>query len=586
MELDEDQYKAVHHEGDLVCIAGPGSGKTRTIVSKAVHLLQKYEEGFICTVTYTKNAAAETATRILDSFPQAKSRLMSGTFHSLAGRQLRNAGIKYRIAKDGELNYYIRNIMTELQMDEKIDDVKEIIALLKSRVNPPKNGEMYYDLYIKYENILRKNSVYDFSDLIINATNGMKSGKVNPLPVRWLLVDEYQDSDPVQYEWIKTQAVKQNTEVTVVGDDDQSIYAWRSAMGYDGIKKFQNDHNAEIVLLNTNYRCGKTILEKAANLICYNNDRVAKSIKPFSGSPEGIVEYYLAQDRIGESETIRDLILADPGNWAVLSRTNRLLDQIELALNVASIPVIRLGGEGFWDQQGSQMIMELCQTVSRNKWNGFSHVLNNFQCKIEQIEALQNWLGKKTCSKWEFGKRRKGMPDSVSALFPVGDATSEEAVRLLHLVQEWSVLEKEGFTDLVLLGISTWSSDSMPKMFKGAGTAAANSLAKLKGTLRTRLEFISNLVKSKESNPDQVNLITLHSSKGMEFDKVIMMAVEQGNCPSLKNANMEEERRLAYVGMTRAKKRLIITRTTEMSESQFIQEAGITSPNLILKSGG
>ncbi len=576
MRLDKDQERAVAYEGDLICVAGPGSGKTRTIVSKIVYLLKKHEEGLIGAVTYTKNAASETNNRIMELYPNASSRLMSGTFHSLAGRQLRNAGIKYRVAKDGEINYFVRSVIEKLQIDDEIEDVKNNIALIKSRIKPPKMGDMNYELYIEYENLLKKNNVYDYSDIIINATNGMKNGKVRCLPIRWLLVDEYQDSDPIQYEWIITQAKIGNTEVTVVGDDDQSIYAWRSAMGYEGIKQFRKDNDAEQILLSTNYRCGKKILEKALNLIAYNTDRVSKPIKAFEGNPDGVVDYYIAQDRISEAELVRDLIIKDPKGWAILARTNRLLDEIEIVLNLASIPVNRISGDGFWDQEGSQMILQLCNTIANNKWFGLSHFLNNFKCSVEQIEILHAWLGKKPCTKWEFGKRRKGVPDVVNEYFPTGDMNSQESLKLIKLISEWSILEKEKFTDLVLLGISTWAEDYAPKRFRSSCRAASNSILKLKGSLLSRVQFIEGLIDKKLISENDVNLVTLHSSKGMEFDNVAIIAVEQGNCPSLKNIQLEEERRLAYVGFTRAKKRLVITRTIELSESIFIQEAGLT----------
>ena len=153
MRLDKDQERAVAYEGDLICVAGPGSGKTRTIVSKIVYLLKKHEEGLIGAVTYTKNAASETNNRIMELYPNASSRLMSGTFHSLAGRQLRNAGIKYRVAKDGEINYFVRSVIEKLQIDDEIEDVKNNIALIKSRIKPPKRGDMNYELYIEYENL-------------------------------------------------------------------------------------------------------------------------------------------------------------------------------------------------------------------------------------------------------------------------------------------------------------------------------------------------------------------------------------------------------------------------------------------------
>jgi len=576
IQLDPDQKQAVIGEGHQLCIAGPGSGKTRTITEKAAYLLERYPNGIVGAVTYTKSAANEIKERILERSPQSSKRVITGTFHSLASSQIRKFYPKVRIVSEGEINFFIKKIISELALDTDVEELKAKILFLKSTSNSNIKHDLTYESYKMYEELLRKHQAFDYADLIIKATEGMKEGKIRPIPFDWLMVDEYQDSDGIQYDWVQQHYLKRGTIVTVVGDDDQSIYGWRNAMGYGGMTRFINDYGPQKIFLSTNYRCGKNIVALAKQLIAFNTNRAQKEIKPFTSNPEGEFYYMIYPNRSAEVEAIGAEVRSfkDQYSIAVLARNNKQLDDVETYLQFFEIPIYRMGGESFWDSTGAIAVIDIIKIIISNSWGATSHLLNIIGVDIDNIDYLSEIFLEIPLSGWE--GLIKPLKKELKKIDVITQAKIDKGLGFIEKLTAWYNLVNNNFIDMALLSIADYVNEFFPMYLAGASYSAAKSLIKFKGSLSQRLNLISNMSKdSKVSGENKIVLSTLHSSKGTEYDLVWICSFEEGSCPSLKNAELEEERRLAYVGITRAKKRLILSRNLEKPESTFIKELNL-----------
>ncbi|WP_035209277.1 ATP-dependent helicase [Acidithiobacillus thiooxidans] len=605
MQLNDEQKLAVDHEGHLLLLAGAGSGKTLVLAHRAANLL-KHGDGNLVAVTFTHDSAAELKRRILRLSPGHEKRIRTGTFHALAMMQLRAVGREIKLLNNGDRNRLIVHALSLTEEDIPFEEMSKIIDKVKSELEHRDYSGMGYKTYHAYQELLRKDRRMDFADLLTEAIDGMRDGSIGPHPMRWLMGDEFQDTDEAQYSWLMMQHELTGAEMTMVGDDDQSIYSFRHALGYAGMERFQVAVQARIRHLSNNYRCAPEILQPAGRLIHHNTYRAEKRIQAASDSG-GMIECLYPRDREEESEWFIERYREDRSGWAVLSRTNRLLDVLEIALQQEGIPYFRDSDDDFWSLKEPRALLTMLAGIMEG---GKALALPTGTGKGSHL------LGKTALEKRKAHSRSQLMAGCRAALYLCGwkAAVTDGLLKRLEsvalpewkpVVDEWAkAQEVEGvkktrkmssglrfmeylpgwctvsIQDPVLLieGLQRWNAGLLPSVSETC-EIALGSIARLRGTLSQRLQFIERLAQKKEEStpdlgPDTVILTTMHGSKGLEWEKVWVLGVEDGVVPHL-DGEMEEERRLFYVAMTRAKRRLVLSSVREGRPSPFLVECGI-----------
>lgn len=569
MQLNPFQERAVTTPGHCTILACPGSGKTRVLSSRAAHLIANNELGRLCAVTFTRDAANELLSRIIDSCGKENTRRLAvGTFHSLAMAQIKRSikGRPPRLLSEGERTALLRRCWNEHASKHTFEEVVSAIDTAKARVAETVFNDITLQrVYLGYEAILESESVMDFSDILLRAVRGMQNGSVAPLPIKWLLVDESQDMDEVQMEWILMHG-RSGVEVTLVGDDDQSLYSFRHALGYDGLQNVSFALNAVDLTLPVNYRCAPNILAHAAKLIGHNTNRAAKNITAHKTVP-GEIQVQRLPTRSDENELIAQTIRKHKREeWAILGRTNALLDTVEIALTEAKVKYARSGGKSVWDHSIGSVFAGLLRSVNADSWTGIANTLAF--CGVSAA--------------WINGHSRGGAGGCLERLDrAIADASDERQTKAVVALREglasWREQLAKGRTSLVIHAVAGLlqryckpnQADLLEKLKK---SFAEN----MQGTLGQRLAAIDlGSGSDKEAKKGVVQMLTLHSSKGLEFDNVWIMGCEEGNLPHT-DSTEEDERRLMYVGMTRARSRLIMSSAlAEGMESRFLEEAGL-----------
>jgi len=575
LELNPQQERAAGVRGHCLITACPGSGKTALLAARAARLLS--DAGRVAAVTFTRDAAGELKKRVRALCPDPPGkRLIVGTFHSLALFQLRRHGMKVRILSAAEQFLLMRRIWEQNPDIYKFMTfemcVKELEAH-KSIPNPPDldSNSPFGMFYTAYTKTMCGLGAFDFADIVLNAVQGMQKGSILPYPTEFLLVDESQDLDLAQVAWVKTHA-ESGAEVTIVGDDDQSIYGWRHALGYRGMMAFVNELGASQLELTTNYRCSPDIINVAVRLISKNKERVQKNIVAHKRD-KGEVEVIKTRDRWDESNAILRRLKGCPDEgWAILARTNRLLDAIEINLRKAKIKSVRVGGRNFWESRRASIYLGLLSSIAKDDGVG-------------DVVALQ-WAGfpHTYCTGIPLQKNIGG--DEVLACLENACDLDKAAAKLLKgymkLRQEWQKALRLGRTRLVVSGVTRWLIAQEKDIRKGKIFLwCEEALMNLEGSLEQRIFLLTQNDPKEDGKGNaregEVYLMTLHASKGLEFQNVWIVAMEQGILPH-GEAAPEEERRLAYVGFTRAQRKLFVSYSTDdATPSQFLAEAGILS---------
>lgn len=624
--LNPEQKKAVMTtEGPLLVFAGAGSGKTRVITNRIAYLIS--EKGVspdnILAVTFTKKAAGEMQERvegILKELKQDKKGIPTiGTFHSIGAMILRkNAesvglGNNFSIYDSDDSENIIKELLLEKDLDVKQykpSAISYFISAAKNDLISPEQFPFHYggfvedivaEIYPKYQKQLQSQNAVDFGDLLYLTVKLLdQNEKIREKyqeKFKYLLIDEYQDTNAVQYKFAKIISEKYKN-ICVVGDDDQGIYAWRGA-DIKNIQSFENDFDkVEVVKLEQNYRSTKNVIKAAVGVIQQNFSRVDKVL--WTANDEGDkISIYQAMDQEDEADYVVNNIrlLQQQGvnmrNVAVLYRTNYQSRTIEEGLLKAGLPYKLVGGYRFYERKEIKDIISYLRYISNIKdelsldriintpprkigskavadlhsyAKGYKltigeflisaytamnmEFLDNCPIQIEIIDAVTN-------KKDEWGKY-------LSAISLFGNlyyfAKGRELVDIIDAILErtkyveWfddgseeALMKKENITELKNVA-SSYSSKYGEK------------------SLEVFLNEINIIEQEQDKNQDgsgnYINLMTLHSSKGLEFDFVFMIGVEEGLLPHsrsfLEENDLEEERRLCYVGITRAKKKLHI----------------------------
>lgn len=443
------------------------------------------------------------------------------------------------------------------------DEVLRAVDAAKAKASTPVfQDPVLEEAYDSYQELLGAEGAMDFSDLILFAVRLMAKGEIEPLAIRWLLVDEAQDMDEAQMEWI-LQHGRTGIEVTLVGDDDQSLYAFRHALGYSGLQEVTFALSAMETTLPVNYRCAPNILAHAAKLIAHNQARAPKKITAHR-EDDGEARVLRAADRWDEAGMIAKQILegGDSQEWAILGRTNVIVDAAEVALSDAGIPCARSGGKSVWEHSVGSLFLGLLRTVQDGSWTGIANALSF--CGIHAVQV--NGHSKNTSG---------GCFERLDAAIANADEDGERKalMRVRMGLAAWAEQATKGRPSLVVHGVAGFLSDYCKPNQLILLRKLEASLVRMSGSLAQRLAILGRSTTS-DLRPS-VHLMTLHASKGLEFDNVWIMGCEDGNLPHT-DSTEEDERRLLYVGMTRARHRLVLSSAIEEGVvSRFFEEAGL-----------
>ncbi len=529
---------------------------------RAARLLSENKTGRLCAVTFTRDAAAELKSRILDLCGAREAqRLAVGTFHSIALSQIRRMkhleGIK--LLSDGERLGLLRRCYSQYKCDIPFDKVQSAIDRAKSKLGQsilPDTG--IEDIFDAYQGLLATERGMDFADILLTVVNGIRDGSIKPLAVRWLLADEFQDADEVQAQWVIEHGVA-GVEVTIVGDDDQSLYSFRNAMGYEGMQRVSQLLVAQEITLPINYRCAPNILAHAASLIANNQNRANKAIKA-ERAANGEVHVHRVADRFDEARLVAAAIKESVDQqWVILARTNSLLETVEAELLTQGIDYRLSGGKSVWDGVVGSALVGLLKSLQSDGWTGMANALSVCGIKAELLNLDHTH------------KSGEQMLEKILAHTPENDVRTKKLIEGLQRgCAEWRKQVEDSNTTLAIYAAANWLSQNMKADRGKLLKKLAIVIAKLKGSLMQRL----NALTRKAAPTTGVLLSTLHGSKGLEFDCVWIIGAEDGNLPH-PDSTEDEERRLFYVGITRARDRLEISSSLEDGmESRFIREAG------------
>lgn len=591
MELNDAQQRVVAEDGHCLVVACPGSGKTRVLTEKMSSLIERHgNRTRIIAVTFTRESARELEERAINTLTQpVYDRLCRiGTFHSLAIRLLRQQVRIGKIASPAQSYSYLRRAIQIVDPNIQYEDATSILEKAKTCLTSCEQQK--HPLYLQYEEVLRNADLIDLYDILRDSVRYMRTGAIKPFGTNYLLVDEFQDTDEIQLEFIREHA-KAGTKVTTVGDDDQSIYSFRGSMGYKGMQVFADFANATQITLPTNYRCRSEILTCADNLIRNNNERIAKELVAGRG-PGGTVSSLRYGSPAAEAEGIIQAInktaIRLEGNpafnytvpkdtWAVLSRGRWHLDEVELALQAASIQYYRPGGDSLWSKAPFAQLLALLRTIQTASPDGLDEALfHALSASMPPSDAQQT-----------VNRIHKDLGDHFTEILdvPCLDRSRYSTLEMSNLsslldsLPNWRKQVAAGRLNLVISNVAAWfASFEKEDNKKSLVIRMGEIICKLRGTLFSRTEAL--LSTTKDSNKDKnetrgVILLTMHGSKGLEFNNVWIIRTEGTSIPSPKSTNLEEERRLMYVAITRAKNNLTVSSVMPDEPSIFIEEAGL-----------
>lgn len=625
--LNKEQQQAVQHtEGPLLILAGAGSGKTKVLTVRIAHLLAQGVNPYeILAITFTNKAAKEMKSRVEGLVGDVANRIWLSTFHSFCAKFLRfeidsflGYNSNFTIYDTSDSQAVIKAALKALNLDDKYYPVGAMIAAISDAKNKllfasdfRKQARDFYqqkvaDVYEYYERELRKNNALDFDDLLLVAVKLLQSNATvldkYSHRFRYVMIDEYQDTNHAQYLLAKLLASHWKN-IAVVGDADQSIYAWRGA-DIQNILDFEKDYpNCTSIKLEQNYRSTKIILDAANAVIDNNEGRPEKNL--WTDKIEGAkIQHFTAQSEHEEAAFIGDTIAKKHdihdvpyGDMAILYRTNAQSRVLEEALIKRALPYTMVGGTKFYDRKEIKDVLAYLRVL----YNPFDDL-----SLLRIINVPKRSIGATTVAKLQDYAREKGtslfmtltqlhLIDSIKG--KTKEKLEEFGILIFTLVSEMedktvldileSILDRTGY--LAQLEESTDPQDQARAENIGELLSVAKDFQDTNpsGTVEDFLEQVAlvNDVDSFEQEEAKVTLMTLHAAKGLEFPIVFLCGVEEGLFPhsrTLMNPEeIEEERRLAYVGITRAEKELYISnattrtvfgRTSSYLPSRFIDE--------------
>ena len=601
--LNKEQLEAVKTvDGPLLILAGAGSGKTRVITYRIAHLIEiGVYPGNILAITFTNKAADEMKERVIELIGEEAKSMWISTFHSACVRILR-ANIEklgynknFVIYDSQEQEKLIDECLKELNFDNKLYKPREILSKIGSLKDTLTDEEDYYKKYaddfknkvvartfLLYQKKLKNSNALDFDD-IINKTVKLFQTYPDVLnhyqrKFKYILVDEYQDTNRAQYELINLLA-KGHKNLCVVGDDDQSIYGWRGA-DIRNILDFEKDYpSCKVIKLEQNYRCTKKILDAANYVIANNEQRKPKKLWTENKTGDNI-KFYRAENERGEArfilDEIKDLTSTDfkYKDVAILYRNNAMSRVLEEALITNNIPYKVIGGFRFYDRMEVKDIMAYLKVIN-NPLDNISvlRIVNVPKRGIgaSTIDTIREYANQNEISIYSAilesekidGLNSRALNAVQKFISLMGSlAAAFEKMDVPELINE--VIEKTGYVDELKKENTKESTERIENIQEFYSAALEFEEKSEDKSLSAFLEKLS-LVSDQDSLDDNggITLMTLHSAKGLEFPIVFIAGCEDGIFPHYSARDdkdeLEEERRLCYVGITRAKQKLYMT---------------------------
>jgi len=600
--LNPEQRAAVETvDGPLLVLAGAGTGKTRVLTTRFAHILLtgRAAPGQVLAVTFTNKAAREMRERVSAILGRPAEGLWLGTFHALCARMLRRhaeyVGLTsgFGILDTDDQLRLLKQVMEAARVDAKRWAPPALMGIIQrwkdrgltpDRVTPAEDTDFASgrarELYTGYQERLRSLNSADFGDLLLHMTEILRT-RPDVLAqyhrgFRYILVDEYQDTNLVQYLWLRLLA-QASQNVCCVGDDDQSIYSWRGAE-VENILRFEKDFPAaRIVRLEANYRSTAPILAAASGLIAHNEGRLGKTLRPgrndSSGEKVSVVSLWDSDEEarmVGERvETFRrdgDSL----AEMAILVRAGHQTRSFEERLITLGVPYRVVGGLRFYERQEIRDAIAYMRVLNQPADDlAFERIVNvprrgvgeaALRSMHEAARSRGAPLAASAAALVAEGGLKGRVKDGVAALLQGFARWREMLARDGHVVTLATMLDESGYTEM-------WKQDKSPD--------APGRLENLKELVRALADFETMagfldhvaLVMENEENAEgeRVSLMTLHGAKGLEFDIVFLPGWEEGLFPNQRALDesglkgLEEERRLAYVGLTRARRRAIVS---------------------------
>ncbi len=604
--LNPAQAQAVQAvDGPVLVLAGPGSGKTRVLTHRIAYLIdargiRPYE---ILAVTFTNKAAREMIARLNALIGADTSQLTIGTFHAICARILRREGAhlgigsSFVIYDEDDQRRLVTRILKELNLDSKVYAPSSVLAAISRAKNELQTAATYHPPTLWHEGVRRvferydeqkaESNALDFDDLLLKTEELLRT--VDEVRERFqrryahILVDEFQDTNRAQYEMIRHLAGERRN-VFVVGDEDQSIYSWRGA-DWRNVVRFRSDYpDAQTHLLEQNYRSTRTILGAAQAVIARNAQRTDKTLWTENGRGERI-RLFEAFEESEEAAYVVDEIqrliaqgTVRAGDCAVMFRTNAQSRALEEVLMRRAMPYRLVGGTRFYQRQEIKDVLAYLRVVHNpDDAVGLLRVINVPSRGIgaRTVEQLGAWADSQGISMGAALRRiaQGAEPPfggrALNALCRFGEildelVTAKDDHDLSGLLQ--LVLDRSGYVDHLRDGTEEGQDriNNVQELFTVTANYAAMPPQAALATFLEEVTLVSD-VDSLDDRNDAVTLLTLHTAKGLEYDAVFMVGMEEGICPhsrSMDDPNaMEEERRLCYVGMTRARRYLYLLRT-------------------------
>lgn len=602
--LNEKQYEAVTHtEGPCLVIAGAGSGKTKVLTHKIAYLIG--EKGAhpwdILAITFTNKAANEMKERIANLIGEAAKDIWMGTFHSICVRILRRfidrIGFEssFIIFDSSDQRTLVKNCLKDLSIDDKMFTDRSVLSEISNAKNAMLEPEQYTasangdfrkekiaTVYELYQKRLKENNAIDFDD-IINYTIRILMENPDVLEYyankfKYVLVDEYQDTNKAQFTLITLFASK-NGNITVVGDNDQGIYSFRGA-DISNILNFEKDFPGTIIIkLEQNYRCTGNIL-KAANAVIKNNEVKYKKELWTQNEEGNLPKVYVADNEYDEGayiveqiEHLKRVEYYKYSNFAVLYRMNTQSRAIEDIFRRESIPYKIIGGLKFYERKEIKDIIAYLRLIQNSSDNlSLKRIINEPKRgigktsldKIEQI-SISNEISMyeviKNAEQYGLNRVYLNSREFINTIEELKN--QKDKLNISELIK--ITLKKSGYTQALKDEKTIEAENRIENLNEFLTVAMEFEEQFAENTLSEFLEGItlSSDIDNLEEEEEAVTLMTLHSAKGLEFPVVFLVGMEEGIFPGYKSISepqeLEEERRLCYVGITRAKENLFLT---------------------------
>ena len=591
-------------DGPVLVLAGPGSGKTSVLTRRIAWLIREHQAPHhrIMAVTFTNKAAGEMRGRVEALLGDRMRGLQIGTFHSACARFLRREAEllgyrrEYVIYDSDDQQALIKQVVKQLDIDPKRYNPRAILAKISAAKNEmilPAQfqsldyfGEIVKQVYGAYQGALLDANAMDFDDLLLNMVLLLQENdrlrEAYQHRFAQVLVDEFQDTNKVQYELVKLLAAPQDN-VFVVGDEDQAIYAFRGA-DYRNVLRFRDGYREPtVILLEQNYRSTQHILDVARAVIDFNRNRTPKALRTELGRGER-AKVFEAYDERYEAEYVLEQIQQlrlgegfDYRDFAVMYRTNAQSRAMEQAFVNNGVPYVLVGGVGFYKRREVKDMLAYLRLIHNpDDRVSFERIINVPTRGIgkKSLAAFLEWIASAGLS----------IGDGLNRLYddgplPLTTGARKRFVAFAELLSSWQEMAQVGdllgmFDDITARARYYLHLDAISK-FPEEATERADNVRELRGLLQYAVEYEQPLheflaeqslvadVDSLKDDADAVTLLTLHSAKGLEFPVVFITGLETGVLPHFRSYEevdgVEEERRLFYVGVTRAKQKVYLS---------------------------